>query len=68
MRLAVWMAALLLPLLWTAHPLSRLTDTQRDAVVTRMAGSRSYVLRQLVGVLKLCAAFASFGPTSERFP
>jgi hypothetical protein len=69
-RVAVWMTAFLLPLLWTARPLCRLNADRRDAVVTRLVTSPNYFLRQLCGVLKLCACFAAFthAPTRALFP
>ncbi len=66
-RAAVWTTCVVLPLAWNRR--LALTVAQRQDVLARMHASRFYVLRQLAGVLKLCACFAAFGhaPARARF-
>lgn len=65
-RLAV-LALTWLPVMLHGRPFHRLPPDDQDRFLTRMAVSRSYVLRQLVTVVKLIACFAyGFDPAIQR--
>ena len=62
LRAAVW-ALSALALLSTGRPLGSLSPARADALVQRWYGSRLYLLRQMVTIVKMVACFTRYGPT-----
>jgi hypothetical protein len=65
-RAAVW-AATWLPALRRLRPLHRLPPAERPIALARLAESRSYAVRELIGLLKVLACLAVGGlPEAQR--